>query len=803
MSKWRGGEKYGYVRPIGIVQQGNTTSATPQQKKLHTSELGNLPPSVLLHWAFDRLYCADRTISLTSPGRTPYPITQQEQQSGCGTTSRPLATRVVGAKPSISARKSIKAFSRRVQQLQDFIVSHGLEVPQPSDQQNALTLDSLMEAYAPSSSTHSQRSLAEPSLFASGTASTMPSSEDMLTEAPPLDCQDHSIGDSGVYLPSASMPNEHHPTNTTEAIGDSFDYSSVGDADWIWSMTAMNPPYDLFDVNDPATAALMNQLSGVSCPSSAGHPPVPTTAPDRYATAQESTLPEADDEDHREVTSHLSNRLGRLLPSKNGQWRFYGATSNLHLMDSKATSEVAVKSFSLQESKIASRLELFHVDHQLDVDESKHLIKLYFAWHNASLHIVDKEVFESALEMYEREQKQSSFYSPFLFNAMCAVGALFERSGHPNAQVSQSELFAKRAKALLDLELDEPRVATVQGLAVLSCYEAAVMRDTRCWLFSGMVMLLVLALSWMAIRLAFDLGLHISTHRYVKNGSMRPEEANARNVTIWGCFMNDRGCGFYLGRPFHNNVQDIASELPIVDDSYGNGRSWTAVPSLQEQSDGEHPENGHTYWNPQGILLERWVSLHKIMSALGNSLYVREDVTNEELQGLSEQTYSQLLDWRCNLPAELSIDTSVPEITAALPHILVLQYFSLTLLCKDFWTDSSQYVLRTASHNAPPSFLFKASAVEIAKLLVCYKRHYSLRRINVQVVHIAFTAALILVYAIVSGIKGDFSDDLKVYVDTCCEALAELGETFANANRALDILLAVKRSWQAWMVAKA
>lgn len=95
------------------------------------------------------------------------------------------------------------------------------------------------------------------------------------------------------------------------------------------------------------------------------------------------------------------------------------------------------------------------------------------------------------------------------------------------------------------------------------------------------------------------------------------------------------------------------------------------------------------------------------------------------------------------------------------------------------------------------------SAVEIAKLLVCYKRHYSLRRINVQVVHIAFTAALILVYAIVSGIKGDFSDDLKVNVDTCCEALAELGETFANANRALDILLAVKRSWQAWMVAKA
>lgn len=83
-----------------------------------------------------------------------------------------------------------------------------------------------------------------------------------------------------------------------------------------------------------------------------------------------------------------------------------------------------------------------------------------------------------------------------------------------------------------------------------------------------------------------------------------------------------RGCGFYLGRPFHNNVQDIASELPIVDDNYGNGRSWTAVTSVSEQSDDEQFDSQQTYWNPQGILLERWVSLHKIMSALGNRLCV-------------------------------------------------------------------------------------------------------------------------------------------------------------------------------------
>ncbi|KAI5275949.1 hypothetical protein E4T47_01054 [Aureobasidium subglaciale] len=44
----------------------------------------------------------------------------------------------------------------------------------------------------------------------------------------------------------------------------------------------------------------------------------------------------------------------------------------------------------------------------------------------------------------------------------------------------------------------------------------------------------------MAVRLAFDLGLHISTRRYVSEGSMSLQEANARNVAVWGCFMNDR-----------------------------------------------------------------------------------------------------------------------------------------------------------------------------------------------------------------------------------------------------------------------
>ena len=70
--------------------------------------------------------------------------------------------------------------------------------------------------------------------------------------------------------------------------------------------------------------------------------------------------------------------------------------------------------------------------------------------------------------------------------------------------------------------------------------------------------------------------------------------------------------------------------------------------------------------------------------------------------------------------------------------------------------------------------------------------------------HTTFTAALILVYAVVSGIgiASQFSESLESHLDTTCEALPELGEAFPNANRALDVLLAAKRSWQARMLRK-
>jgi hypothetical protein len=44
----------------------------------------------------------------------------------------------------------------------------------------------------------------------------------------------------------------------------------------------------------------------------------------------------------------------------------------------------------------------------------------------------------------------------------------------------------------------------------------------------------------MAMRLAIDFGLHVSTKAYVEAGSMSVEEARGRSVAFWGSFATDQ-----------------------------------------------------------------------------------------------------------------------------------------------------------------------------------------------------------------------------------------------------------------------
>lgn len=202
---------------------------------------------------------------------------------------------------------------------------------------------------------------------------------------------------------------------------------------------------------------------------------------------------------------------------------------------------------------------------------------------------------------------------------------------------------------------------------------------------------------------------------------------------------------------------------------------------------------------------------------------MNQDATKLELQDLAEKTFESLLAWRSSLPPELALNTGDLASTRHLPQVLTLQSVvnnsSPCSAILSLTQNSMQYnLLVIVLHRPfcakryiqPQPLIGKGplharemcirSAVEISNLISCYKTQYTLRRASIQLVHVTFTAALILVYAIISGVMRDLYPDLSSHLDVCCHALADMGEAFENSARALDILLAIKRSWQARMV---
>lgn len=219
-------------------------------------------------------------------------------------------------------------------------------------------------------------------------------------------------------ISTAPIFHDGHPSDVaTWPNGPVADFSTMTDADWIWSMPIAGEGYNQSSLDMSGSAPLMDFFA------SASGPPVfdvqiesMDPLPNNCNMAETGEASEY--EDHAEVTNQISDRMGGLIVSKDGQWRFYGATSNLHLARSRPDFGSATKETSQQTAQNAERLHLFGVAQTVDPTLVQQLLDLYFSWHNASLYIVDRDAFQHGRDRFTRECKSSTFYSDFLVNAM-------------------------------------------------------------------------------------------------------------------------------------------------------------------------------------------------------------------------------------------------------------------------------------------------------------------------------------------------------------------------------------------------
>lgn len=95
-------------------------------------------------------------------------------------------------------------------------------------------------------------------------------------------------------------------------------------------------------------------------------------------------------------------------------------------------------------------------------------------------------------------------------------------------------------------------------------------------------------------------------------------------------------------------------------------------------------------------------------------------------------------------------------------------------------------------------------AFAIAKLLRLYEINYTLRRVNVQAVGYACSAALLLIFANITEYHDpnvensyySFCQPIESYLNTCVRALDELSVSWSSAREASEFLRLLQRRWE-------
>lgn len=312
----------------------------------------------------------------------------------------------------------MQAFTNRVKQLEQFVVSQGLQVPLP-DSQHASTIDSLLTAYhstpdgMPSSASEQVPSVAEST--SGNREQTRPRNDE------PGAAQQSTSDHPSIFADLVNNQSLGFAPN-----GQNLDLPMYFDADWMLGLPTSDNLYGNFSMDAVGSTAFADLANNaLNLPFQFGEP-----TSGQYSQQDTSLIDgdsSSDDEDHKEVTGQISDRIGTLLDTAKGNWRFYGATSNLHLSKDRQALQFEPRNTSQQQTRICAQLKFLELGHPFEAHLTQHLIKLYFTWQNPSLHIVDRDAFERAQDLHVRGEGKTTFYTEFLVNAMLVSHSLLAR----------------------------------------------------------------------------------------------------------------------------------------------------------------------------------------------------------------------------------------------------------------------------------------------------------------------------------------------------------------------------------------
>ncbi|KAG4443185.1 hypothetical protein IFR05_001327 [Cadophora sp. M221] len=672
-------------------------------------------------------------------------------------------------KRKLSHKTTIQSLLHRISTLESVLQEHGIEVPPEAVSSIHVPVSDISMAYldrTESKSTKSTKVNQTESLMKKPTSlQTAEPSEDWSTLGDITKVFNASENlDSNLSLPSHD--GYHRSSNSHFSPGQQFDSNLTQSYDYLHvPPPTWHPPPS--SEGNMTSANLQKETSEN----------MSNTSP----LSSSKTMDRASE--HDDIMDQLSGRMGRFQIAEDGQLRYFGATSNLHILHDGLSSLLPSHSPSVRTDGQEALLRADLV-REIDSDLIQTLQDLYFRWEDAAIHVVDEDMYYSAREAYKSGQDGNPFYSETLENAICAVGSCLSNGSNQGSSQEIALFYSARAKLLLEVEMDSPSVATVQALVIMSAIEAAFTKDARGWLYSGM-----------AVRLSSDLGLHLDLRNDVCDGVISARELEARRTTFWGVFTHDNMWSLYVGRPPGINIQDISVSRPEPALDEQRQKRWIWPPNRSENFSNMQEVAG--FYDPVEACADANIELCSMMRELRQTVYSGETLPSGRLQEFAAKMRHDFRMWETALPNELRVDLNDGS-QSYLPHVLQLhmQFYAVSILLhRPFFSRS---VKSTESMSQPsmddPRLICISAAKSIVQLLRFYKRQHTLSRTNVHIVHLIFTASLICVYnaCVTQGAAAMNSlDDLQF----CCKALGEIGECYQNAMRALEVIICIKRKW--------
>ncbi|KAI9729366.1 MAG: hypothetical protein M1834_006890 [Cirrosporium novae-zelandiae] len=482
--------------------------------------------------------------------------------------------------------------------------------------------------------------------------------------------------------------------------------------------------------------------------------------------------------------ANLSNpfpRRGHLLKvPKNKSAKFYGATSFFQVIPSTEQELPSVAAIAESNATRAISPTVGGADSNNHIvfgpqsDLCRHLLSTFFQ-HLYPYHMYFYR--EYFLRSYNAGG--GPYYSDLLLYSICAFSALIEDSTIRDF----SDMFAARAEGLLfGSALESPGLTTLQSLLLLGQREIGIGKSSKGWLFTGIIPNNMKAQAiGMAFRLTYEMGLYIDPNNWTSSSSFDLDREIQRRV-YWAAFIADKQLSLYFGRPpaLGSRESDVRNTIRIPYPPDWDGLLDAYIKkniSKSEFEDGPALVGAFIYQ----------AELCKIVHRMITEIFENRSAKTDEsiLNASVNELHVLLTKWLTDLPTKLHWNEWMAGQVAPYVIHLHMLYQSVVIILHR----PRLHLFPGNISTADDTEMCYTSLNLIIKLLRLYSRYYDYRHLPITFVHIAATAASIILQKRLAEPGGDENEtdrQLKQILD----AIDGVSESWPCAKTIKEVIMA-------------